>query len=92
MPSRDAVAIKVCKGTRAYANEAGDLLLSDGEYGFKPDDGWYVRPPGCHMGSIREHTVTEHDDGTITVSPSILLMERDHSWHGYLEKGIWRIL
>lgn len=37
------------------------------------------------------HKVTEHEDGTITVSPSILIATHDRgSWHGYLERGVWR--
>ena len=35
---------------------------------------------------------TEHDDGTITLSPSINLHPapgRD-GWHGFLERGVWR--
>jgi hypothetical protein len=41
------------------------------------------------MGNLSGHSVTEHDDGTITVSPSILDDGRS-VWHGYLERGAWR--
>ncbi len=38
--------------------------------------------------------LTEHDDGTITLSPSILLSASPPvdlvGWHGYLERGVWR--
>ncbi len=43
------------------------------------------------------HTVTEHEDGTITVSPSILCsageecsrrMEAEALYHGWLERGV----
>lgn len=53
---------------------------------------WFVRPPRGAIGSISKHTVTEHEDGTITVSPSILTHDADvaQQWHGYLERGIWR--
>lgn len=56
---------------------------------------WFCIPPkpGIGCGSLENHTVTEHADGTITVSPSILISGgRDGlvRWHGYLEKGIWR--
>lgn len=31
------------------------------------------------------------EDGTITVSPSILISHWEgRSWHGYLERGVWR--
>lgn len=42
---------------------------------------------GCLVG----HNIVEHEDGTITVSP---LMVIDHgargTWHGFLERGVWR--
>ena len=64
------------------------------------DDGvWYCCPPGVGdwmFASLVRHDVTEHDDGTITVSPSILLEANtragDLRWHGYLEAGVWRAL
>lgn len=80
---------------RKQLNEAGDLWLAEGEYGKDPRDGaWYLRLPGMHAGSLAKHSVVEHDDGTITVSPSIL--HTDHfkgeatQVHGYLERGVWR--
>ena len=75
--------------------ENGDLLLKETEYGINPKDGqWYARPPGCQTGGLKRHTVTEHEDGTITVKPSILVeyatKTSNVSWHGYLENGSWR--
>lgn len=44
-------------------------------------------PPGApHMGSLTDHEITEHEDGTITVSPSI----EGYDFHGHIERGIWR--
>ena len=42
--------------------------------------------------SLSKHSVTVHEDGTITVSPSILCGPRYDGivWHGFLERGIWR--
>lgn len=77
-------------GRRVYPDEKGNLLLCEGEYGKDKYGTWYVRPPGCHMGSLINHEVTDHEDGTITVSPSILLDDGEHKWHGFLEKGVWR--
>lgn len=54
---------------------------------------WYVRPPGCPFAaSISQHEVTQHADGTITVSPSILYQvdHYNYSFHGFLEHGVWR--
>lgn len=66
--------------------------LRPGEYGKAPDGVWYCRPPWNHAGgSLRNHAVTEHEDGTITVSPSILIkMPPVGEWHGFLERGVWR--
>lgn len=82
------------QGKRIYPGDDGILWLGEGEYGKEKDGTWYARPPGCHAGTLVNHEVTEHEDGTITVSPSILITWGDtdgkHQWHGYLERGIWR--
>jgi hypothetical protein len=77
-------------GRRVYPRESdGHLYLQPGDYGKDNDGMWYVRPPRGHGGHLDGHTVTEHEDGTITVSPSILDPEPG-GWHGYLEHGVWR--
>lgn len=56
------------------------------EYGW-----WYANTPNGLLGNLKVHEVTEHEDGTITVSPSILVNDgRPESWHGYMERGVWR--
>lgn len=80
-------------GRRVYADADGRISFAVGDYGM--DRGvWYGRPPGFHLGSLEKHDVVEHDDGTITVSPSILHTEvrgdETLTWHGYLERGVWR--
>lgn len=69
-----------------------------GDYG-RWQDMWFCRAPGGEgpqrfTGNLSQHDVVEHDDGTITVSPSILVSSRwageEFSWHGYLEQGVWR--
>lgn len=39
-----------------------------------------------------EWEITEHDDGTISLSPSLdyRLTPPDRGWHGWLEHGVWR--
>ncbi len=72
--------------------------LKSGEYGKDQDGIWYCVPPGkdpfTHMGclgdGVKTHKIVEHEDGTITVSPSILINSYLGPWHGYLERGIWR--
>jgi len=55
---------------------------------------WLLWHPKVGLGSLNNHTVTENDNGTITVKPSIKisLMKRNKkiTVHGYLTDGIWR--
>lgn len=81
---------------RVYNKEPHQL--EEGEYGRWEDDhnNWYGRPSGTDLvANLTGHTVVEHDDGTITVSPSILIYGGkgegpEATWHGYLEHGVWR--
>ena len=52
---------------------------------------WMVRTPNGHLGNLAAHDVTEHEDGTITVSPSILVSnpQEGELYHGFLVKGEW---
>lgn len=81
------------KGRRVYPHEDGSFdPLEPGDYIHVGDD-WFSRVPDpkFHMGNLRKHTIQEHEDGTITVSPSILHTEPNvGQWHGFLERGIWR--
>lgn len=64
-----------------------------GDYGLGADGVWYgyIPKPGFGLGNFSNHMVTEHEDGTITVYPSILTNRGDDRvWHGYLERGVWR--
>lgn len=74
-------------GSKVFA--AGDYALTDGK--------WYLKPPPnkdgkSYVGVLGTHTVTVHDDGTITVTPSILQQwgDGEEIWHGFLEHGVWR--
>ena len=81
------------KGNRVYPEENGDLLFSPGDYGKNPaDNNWYAMTPGEKhlLANLGNHQVTEHEDGTITVSPSIKVSGHNGEWHGFLENGIWR--
>jgi hypothetical protein len=87
-------------GRRVRANEQGYLrdLRHDGDYGrvertLEQVHGierqlWWqlIAPDGsqcCLDPSV--HTITEHQDGTISVLPSIVT----DSWHGWLSHGLW---
>lgn len=51
---------------------------------------WFLYIPGCGLGNLLNHSVIENEDGTITVSPSILVSNGNTQVHGYLENGKWR--
>ena len=44
---------------------------------------------GPVWGGIFKHEVEEHEDGTITVSPSIAAETGERRYHGYLRRGEW---
>lgn len=92
------------QGIRVYPNEEGWLdpqeMAKPGAYGRatnpavlgKRTGWWEVTAPDGHVGSLDPslHTVTEHEDGTITVAPSIDMSKRHAgAYHGYLRKGEW---
>jgi hypothetical protein len=52
--------------------EEGRIPL-DGEYGKFPNGEWFACAPGELLANLSAHTVIEHEAGTITVSPSILV-------------------
>ena len=86
-------------GRRIYPDATGMLWLAPGDYGKHPDGKWYARPPSApdehFTGCLSGHDVVEHEDGTITVSPSILITghegDCEAKWHGFLERGVWRL-
>ncbi len=83
------------KGRRIYAKPDTDWLftMQPGEYGCnETGQSWYVVTPNGMLGNISKHIIIDHDDGTITVMPSIKVTggTAEESWHGYLEKGVWR--
>lgn len=67
--------------------------LLPGEYGkWEADGNWYGLPPNTDLvANLAARQIDEHDDGEITVSPSILVSTRDESWHGYLRHGQWEV-
>lgn len=83
------------KGTRLPDNTDWDSTWSPGQY-CKYQNGkyWILCTPNNLVGMIdtTKHKVVEHEDKTITVSPSILIQRvgTSEGWHGYLENGVWR--
>lgn len=72
--------------TKPWELEAGDYCLRHGLL-------WVCLPDGTGPARLEGWDVTEHEDGTITASPSILDADpskNGQGWHGYLERGQWR--
>lgn len=61
-----------------------------GDYYFQPDAGWFACTPDGQLAGLGHHAVMVHNDSTITVSPSILVRSGEATWHGFLERGVWR--
>ena len=65
--------------------------LSDGTWNiFLPDE--RVKPDWDGvLGALANHSVEEHDDGTISVTPSIFITDgcTKIERHGYLTQGVW---
>lgn len=84
------------RGTRiADGNFAGSAVFVPGNYGrveVAPDEWeWRGVAPNGMLANLNGHDVTEADDGTISVEPSILVSDGNGaSWHGYLDEGAWR--
>ena len=77
-------------GRRIYPTPGpGTSVYAPGDYG-KLSETWHACTPSGALANLANHTVTEHEDGTITVAPSILVTDGETSWHGFLEHGIWR--
>lgn len=71
--------------------------MAPGDYGYAKNDpweAWVCLSPNGLIGALGNHKVTEHEDGTITVSPSILITvdnpdDGNASYHGFLKRGVW---
>lgn len=82
---------QITQGRRITQEQAWSPEARPGDYWKKGEGIWGIWPPGMKEAArISKHTITEHEDGTITVSPSILFDSPDYKWHGYLERGVWR--
>ena len=78
------------QGKRIYPDSNGELWpIQPGEYG-QLGKMWLACTPNGLLGDLTHHDVEEHEDGTITVNPSILTKDGvGKSWHGYLKRGVW---
>ena len=82
-------------GTRRPDNTS-PADLEPGDYCKRAGAWWVVLPssfgPCVLDGPLQPDgwQVTEHDDRTITVSPSLHDVSKPDGWHGWLERGVWR--
>jgi hypothetical protein len=71
-------------------------LWHPGDYGFWAEgEHWVAIAPSGDAANLGAHDVKEHEDGTITVSPSIAVSTsrkgvKIQVWHGFIERGVWR--
>ena len=65
--------------------------LANGEYARDARGDWICTTPNGLGGALRKHEVVEHEDGTVTVSPSILVTRggTKQEFHGWLQRGVW---
>ena len=63
--------------------------MEPGDYGRRGGDWWLCIPTGEFVMLDDRWATVEHDDGTVTVSPS-LDVHGQRPWHGFLERGVWR--
>jgi hypothetical protein len=66
-----------------------DGIPKAGAFYRDPQGTWTARTPNGLMANLKNHTVVEHEDRLISVTPSILVTGYDRKWHGFLTKGIW---
>ena len=75
---------------KSYWPKNGTSTWLAGDYALVDRGGhrelWFIDPYG-HLGRVRAHKITEEDDGTISVDPSIAGEPGD--FHGWLRRGIW---
>jgi len=72
-------------------DETSPHLYKPGEYG-KYHGSYHGCTPNGELANLGGHEVHENENGTITVSPSILVSDgtTGTTWHGYLIDGVWK--
>lgn len=83
------------QGQRLQDGSDWSLSVPNGAYWRScHDSGWDAVTPNGLLANLRSHEVIEHEDGTITVSPSIEVNRGRANpnvgyFHGYLKHGVW---
>jgi len=69
----------------------GQCPYEVGDYWKDESGDWRGITPNGLPVWLKNHEVVEHEDLTITVTPSILANGgKRNEWHGYITKGIWK--
>ena len=81
------------QGKRVYPDAEDNFFIKEnGDFGLWHGV-WYAKSPNGLVAHLGAHQVTEHEDGTITASPSIGIYSSSRTefdYHGFLERGVWR--
>lgn len=85
------------QGERRDLVDMDELLqLKPGQYGFHGESRsalWFMMPNGQigHVEAPPWNSIVEHENGTVTVDPSIWNKSDDPAidWHGFLRAGQW---
>jgi hypothetical protein len=86
MERRVVIGTRRPDDTAPWELEAGDYCLRNG-------DPFVCLPDGTGPCNLANWSPVWHEDGTLTLSPSILDADpakNGQGWHGYLERGVWR--
>lgn len=85
-------------GKRVYPKEGEIGVWNPGEYGKDSSGRWFAFAPVENGGPLLINkpeyswNIEEHEDGTISVTPSIRVMGGNGEpdiWHGHLTRGVW---
>jgi hypothetical protein len=76
----------------AHGDLPGDLDDTRVCYWRSPGE-WWIYLPRAGVGRLTNHEVTEHEDGTVTVRPSVGMKPASSGGgyvrHGFLTRGEW---
>lgn len=80
--------------TDGFSNQADFTWdqVKPGDYFLMAPGRWFLCAPSGEHGQATNvvWTIEEHEDGTITISPSLHFNKSQNGWHGYLQRGQWR--
>lgn len=74
-----------------YSNKGDEA--KPGDYYKIGEKLWALKAPNGAEGTVTTaHIVVEHEDGTVSIMPSLIFLDNNGQqvWHGYLERGVWR--